>query len=77
MNPFNPTMARVKGTLVLPCAKLADVDENGDTTDTEKSGAGGGGLHCTATPPQLNASPRRTVSKTILTVNVRLFPPEY
>jgi len=52
LNPFNPTMATVNGTLVLPCTKLADVDENGDTTDTEKSGAGGGGVEVPGPPPQ-------------------------
>jgi hypothetical protein len=52
LNPFNPTMATVNGTLVLPCTKLADVDENGDTTDTEKSGAGGGGVELPGPPPQ-------------------------
>ncbi|HYM77410.1 MAG TPA: hypothetical protein VE377_15660 [Candidatus Dormibacteraeota bacterium] len=52
VNPFNPTIATVNGTLVLPCTKLADVDENGDTTDTEKSGAGGGGGELRGPPPQ-------------------------
>jgi hypothetical protein len=53
LNPFNPTMATVNGTLVLPCTRLADVGENGDTTDTEKSGAGGGGVELPGPPPQV------------------------
>ncbi len=73
LNPFDPTMDTVNGTLVLPCTKLADVDENGETTDTEKSGAGGGGggvIELPGPPPQAiignvdsneirQASPRR------------------
>ena len=43
LNPLDPTIETVTGTLVVPCTKLTEVDENRDVTDTEKSGTGGGG----------------------------------
>lgn len=51
LNPCDPRMETVTGTLVLPCTKLTDVGENTEVTDTEKSGAGGGGGGFIDIPP--------------------------
>jgi hypothetical protein len=58
LNPFDPTIETVSGTLVLPCTKLTEVDENRDITDTEKSCGGGGGV--VGPEPQLAAMVTRT-----------------
>jgi hypothetical protein len=51
LNPCDPTIETVTGTLVLPCTKLTEVDENRDVTETEKSAAGGGGGDVVDVPP--------------------------
>lgn len=52
LNPFDPTIETVTGTLVAPCARLTEADENRDVTDTEKSGTGGGAGVVDIPPPQ-------------------------
>lgn len=68
LNPFDPTIETVTGTLVLPCTRLTEVDENRDVTDTEKSGTGGGGDVVDIPPPQpiirdINDDEMRRVSR--------------
>ena len=53
LNPFDPTIETVTGILVPPRARLTEVGENRDVTDTAKSGTGGGGGVVDIPPPQL------------------------
>jgi hypothetical protein len=66
LNPFDPTVATINGTLVLPCTMLTEVEEKGDVTDTEKSGAGGGGVDT-----MLPAPPPQAVIRNIKSVEIR------
>lgn len=52
LNPFDPTIETVTGTLVPPCTRLTEDNENRDVTDTEKSETGGGGGVVDILPPQ-------------------------
>jgi hypothetical protein len=66
LNPFDPTIDTVTGTLVLPCTMLTEVEEKGDVTDTEKSGAGGGGVDTV-----LPAPPPQAIGRNIKSVEIR------
>jgi hypothetical protein len=71
LNPFDPTIDTVNGTLVLPCTMLTEVEENGGVTDTEKSGAGGGGVDTVLPAPPPQAIVRNIKSNEIRHVKVR------